>query len=199
MAEMERLKIAERTQRGKRARVEAGKYNVGSHAPFGYRWEDDATKARLVENPETSFIVRRIFREIAAGGSARQMAIALTFEGVPTPKGYGTTWYWSTIRTIIWNPLYWGEPRAYRTRRERSKGGGKVTRPTLEQEQFRLTGVAPALVTPELAASVHAALKRNKQEATRNNKSPKSALLRAGFARCGYCGNCLEVQFAHGG
>jgi site-specific DNA recombinase len=64
MAEMERLKIAERTQRGKRARIEAGKYNVGSHAPYGYSWEDPATKARLVENPATAPVVRRIFRTL---------------------------------------------------------------------------------------------------------------------------------------
>ncbi|MDQ3692990.1 MAG: recombinase family protein [Chloroflexota bacterium] len=199
MAEMERLKIAERTQRGKRARIESGKYNVGSHAPFGYTWEDPATKARLVENPATAPIVRRIFREIADGGSARQMALRLTAEGVPTPKGIGTDWYWSTIRTIVRNPLYWGEPRAYRWKRERVKGYGVVTRPRPESEQIALPGVAPALVSPEVAAAVHAGLARNKLEATRNNKSPKSALLRAGYARCGYCGHLLEVQHARGG
>jgi site-specific DNA recombinase len=199
MAEMERLKIAERTQRGKRARVESGKYNVGSHAPFGYQWADPATKERLVENPVTSPIVRRIFRTIANGGSARQMALALTAEGVPTPKGIGDTWYWSTIRTIVRNPLYWGEARAYRTQRSRVKGRGRVTRPRPEHEQVILGGVAPALVTPEVAHAVLNALSRNRLEATRNNKSPRSSLLRAGFARCGYCGNYLESQHAHGG
>jgi DNA invertase Pin-like site-specific DNA recombinase len=36
-AELELLKIAEPTNRGKQARVESGKYNVGCRAPFGYR------------------------------------------------------------------------------------------------------------------------------------------------------------------
>lgn len=199
MAEMERLKIAERTLRGKRARIESGKYNVGSHAPYGYQWENEATKERLIENPATAPIVRRIFRTIAEGGSARGMALALTAEGVPTPKGIGATWYWSTIRTIVHNPLYWGDARAYRTQRLRVKGQGQVTRRRPEHEQVSLANVAPALISPEVGQAVQHALVRNKQEASRNNKSPHSSLLRAGFARCGYCGNALEVQWAKGG
>ena len=199
MAEMERLKIAERTQRGKRARIDAGKYNVGSHAPYGYAWDDPTTKARLVENTATAPIVRRIFREIADGGSARQLALRLTAEQVPTPKGLGATWYWSTIRTIVWNPLYWGEARAYRWKQERVKGLGKIIRPRPESEQVVLRDVAQGLVSPDLAKAVHERLARNKTEATRNNRSPESALLRAGYARCGYCGNYLEVRYARGG
>ena len=84
MAEMERLKIAERTQRGKQARFAAGKYNVGSHAPFGYSWLDPNGKDRLVENPTTAPVVRRIIEEIASGGSARQLSRRLTEEGVPS-------------------------------------------------------------------------------------------------------------------
>ena len=106
VAEVERLKIAERTQRGKRARIESGKYNVGCRAPFGYRWEDATTKARLVEDPATAPMVRRIFHDIAAGVSARQMSLCFTAEGVPTPTGRGATWYWSTILKIVWNSLY---------------------------------------------------------------------------------------------
>jgi site-specific DNA recombinase len=199
MAELERIKIVERTRRGKMARIESGKYNVGSHAPFGYAWEDPATKARLVENLLTAPIVRRIFQDIAAGSSARQLSLRLTTECVPTPKGLGTKWYWSTIRTIVRNPLYWGEARAHRWKQERIKGRGTVTRQRPENEQIVLQDVAPALVSRDVAMAVHARLARNKTESTRNNKNPQSALLRAGFVRCGYCGSALEVQRAHGG
>ncbi len=118
---------------------------------------------------------------------------------MPTPKGLGATWYWSTIRTIVWNPLYWGEARAYRWKQERVKGLGTIIRPRPESEQVILRDVALALVSPGLAKAVHERLARNKTEAARNNKSPESALLRAGFARCGYCGHCLEVRYARGG
>ena len=83
MAELERLKIAERTNRGKRARVESGKYNVGCRAPYGYRWDGEG-KERLTVDPSTAPIVQRIFNDIAVGGSARQIALALTRDGVPS-------------------------------------------------------------------------------------------------------------------
>src|SRR5215217_2096471 len=199
VAEVERLKIAERTQRGKRARIEAGKYNVGCRPPYGYRWEDHATKARLVEDPMTAPVVRRIFRDLASGVSARQLSLRLTSESVPTPTGRGEMWYWSTVRTIVGNPVYWGEAQALRWKQRRLPGRRVITRPTDEANRVSLKGVAPALVDADLALAVRGSLKRNKTEATRNNKCPKSSLLRAGFARCGYCGNTLEVQFARGG
>ena len=45
MAELERLKIAERT-RVENAHVwQAGKYNVGCRPPFGYQWDGDGEGA----------------------------------------------------------------------------------------------------------------------------------------------------------
>src|SRR3712207_6852742 len=41
-AEVEREKIAERTQRGLRARVATGKPTGTGAAPYGLRWRDDA-------------------------------------------------------------------------------------------------------------------------------------------------------------
>jgi site-specific DNA recombinase len=57
MAELERLKIAARTQRGKRARIESGKPSVGCRAPFGYRWLTEA-KERIEPDPITAPTVR---------------------------------------------------------------------------------------------------------------------------------------------
>ena len=48
VAEVERLKIIERTRRGMRARVESGKPLPGRKPPFGYRWtSDDHSQAHL--------------------------------------------------------------------------------------------------------------------------------------------------------
>jgi site-specific DNA recombinase len=199
MAKIERLKIAERTKRGKQARIDAGKYSFESHAPNGYSWADPTTRSRLVENEPTAPVVRRIFSEIATGESARQVSLCLTEVRVPTPMGLGTHWYWSTTRTIERNSLYWGEPRANRWRSERKPGGGHSVRPRPEEEQVVLTGVAPERVSAEELGAVHTCMERNKAQATRNNKNPNSALLRARFARCDYCGRGLEVQHAREG
>jgi len=198
VAEIERVKIAERTQRGKRARVESGKYNVGCRAPYGYQWADH-TKARLIPNPDTAPVVQRIFRDLATGVSARQLSIKLNAEAVPTPSSRARAWYWSTIRVIVNNPVYFGEARAYRWSQQRLKGRRRITRRRPLDEQVAVPDAAPALVTREVAIAALDRLAVNKSESTRNNKSPQSALLRAGYAKCGYCGNNLEVTFARGG
>lgn len=52
----------------------------------------------------------------------------------------------------------------------------------------------PALIERDVFESVTARLIANKAAASRNNGSPEDTLLRAGFARCGYCGGTLVVK-----
>src|SRR5215207_2284967 len=123
-AELEREKIAERTARGRAARTASGKYLPGQKAPYGFRWAPDTDrhgkllKAQLIEDPETAPFVRRIFRDIAAGGSARMMAIRLNREGVSTPTQRGSYWYPKTISDIVWHPVYVGQAVAWRRHRD---------------------------------------------------------------------------------
>ncbi len=191
-AKVEHLKIKERTQRGLRARVESGKLLPGPRPPYGYRWADDS-KTRLVEDPRTAPVVRRIFCEIAAGVSARKVGQRLTAERISTPTGKAV-WLGATITKMVKHPVYAGQATAWRWSRERVKGGGVKQRQRAAEEQVIVDGVAPALVPTEMAATAMARLAINKREATRNNRSAEAALLRAGFARCGYCGNALTVN-----
>jgi site-specific DNA recombinase len=62
-----------------------------------------------------------------------------------------------------------------------------------------LPGIAPAIVTPQEAATVAQRLATNKAHATRNNRNPEAALLRAGFVKCGHCGWAMSVQNARRG
>jgi site-specific DNA recombinase len=197
MAELERLKIAERTQRGKRARVDSGKYNVGCRAPYGYRWDGDG-KERLTTDPATAPTVERIFNEIAAGGSARQVALALTRDGLRTPTGRGVAWHVSTVRAILNHPVYVGDARAFRWSKTKRRGKNyQVLKPA--DQQVSLRNAAPALVSLDMAAAAQAQVALNMKNAIRNNKRPTAALLRAGYARCGYCGNALRVMNGKGG
>jgi len=128
MAEMERLKIAERTQRGLRARVDAGKLLPGPRPPFGYQWlqltVDGKTwaKAALEPNPTTAPIVRRIFAEVGAGRSARKVAQHLSAEGIPTPTGK-SVWLGATVTKMLKHPIYVGQATAWRWSREKVAGG----------------------------------------------------------------------------
>jgi site-specific DNA recombinase len=97
---------------------------------------------------------------------------------------------------MVRNPIYTGDARAGRFHRERVKGhGSKGWRHTRidAADALPLPGVAPALVSPELAACVIDRLAVNKQESIRNNRHPEAALLRGGYAVCGYCGGHLQA------
>src|SRR5215204_5573649 len=86
VAEVERLKISERTNRGRRQRAQNGKMMPGPRPLYGYRWRDPERSA-LEPNPETAPVIQRIFRELAGGKSMRQVTRELTQEGVPTATG----------------------------------------------------------------------------------------------------------------
>ncbi|MDP9365235.1 MAG: recombinase family protein, partial [Chloroflexota bacterium] len=192
VAEMERLKIAERTRRGVRARVEGGRPIPGQKAPFGYRWRDQA-KSGYVLDPETAPVVRRIFEAVLRGETFRSIAMALTAAGTPTPTGRGRRWEVSSLHGILTNPVYAGRPAAYRTRQERRKGKVRVlARPTAHWVPLP-AGTAPAILTEAEFEAVQARLERNKAAAPRNNADPEATLLRCGIARCGYCGYPLSI------
>jgi site-specific DNA recombinase len=186
VAEMERLKIRERAQRGVRARVDSGKPIPGRKAPFGYHWRD-AEKTAFDLDATAAPIVRRIFNGILQGQTLRSLAITLTTEGVPTPTGRGRRWEVTTIHQIVKHPIYTGRAVAYRTIQQRCKG---KTRAMLRPESDWVAlpdGIAPPIVTKEEFAAVQDRLARNKLMASRNATDPEATLLRAGFARCGYC------------
>jgi site-specific DNA recombinase len=192
-AEVELEKISERTQRGRAARLASGKPHPGPRPPYGYQWANE-DKSRLTEHPDMAPVVRRIFAEVASGGSARGVAARLTAEGVPTPTGK-TFWPPVTITLILRHPVYVGEATAQRWRTERRPGTfrkNQSRRPV--DEHVTLPGVAPALVTPEIAAAAAARLTANRQHATRNNRRPDDALLRSGYVCCAACGKALHVE-----
>ncbi len=193
VAEMERLKIAERTQRGIRARVAAGKPLAGWKAPYGYQWADP-DKTRLVVDPETAPVVRRIVSQMAGGTSLRGIASGLAADGIPSPTGRHH-WSVSTITELVANPTYVGERRAFRERVDKVRGRGWVVSPRPDLEQVILpAGIAPPLISRDEQAVALARLARNKGESSRRNKDPEATLLRAGFARCGYCGCAMRVN-----
>jgi site-specific DNA recombinase len=202
----------ERTMRAVRARAVAGKLIPSNRPPFGYRWgpEVDAngklTKVRLVVDPVTAPIVVRIYEDIAAGKSLRAVAGALTREGVPTPTRRSTHWHPTTVRDIVKLSTYWGRPMALRSQSVPLEPGlrpyyahaiRRVDR--AEGEVIALPdGVAPALVSRELAEAALARLQANREFAARNNSTnPHTALLRGGIGRCGYCDGALYVNHIH--
>src|SRR5258708_37089179 len=85
------------------ARGASGKAVSGGRHPYGYEWADvrradgRLARERLVENPLTAPVLRRIFALADAGHTQRQIAGILTSEHVPVPSGTLGAWDPSTI------------------------------------------------------------------------------------------------------
>lgn len=197
VAEMERLKIAERTTRGVRARVNSGDPIPGQKAPYGYAYKD-VSRSSYVINPDEQPIVRRIYESLLAGSTLRRTAQILTEEGIPTPTGRAKRWEVTTLHTILKNPVYTGHPVAYRTSVKRVNGKPSVRyRPASEWVSLP-EDVAPAIVTNEEFAAVQLQLARNRAASTRHNADPEATLLRCGIGRCGYCNYPLQITRRRG-
>jgi site-specific DNA recombinase len=193
-AEVERLKITERTQRGIRARVEQGKLPPKARPLYGYWWRDDAKTAYDIDD-ETAAVVRRVFAEVAAGRTIRAVAKGLTAEGIATPRRNGLPWASSTLCGILKNREYTGEAVAFKRQHTRTKSGTYDVSERPEAEWVRLPdGTVPTLIDVATFEIVQRRLALNKERASRNNRAPALTLLRGGIARCGYCGGPAIVN-----
>jgi site-specific DNA recombinase len=208
----ERLDIMERAARGRRERVESGLLMPGAKAPYGYRWKPDSViagkkrrtpKPGLEEDLKTSWVVRRIFQESAKGRGQQAIAEALTAEGIRTPTGRTVTWGQSTIRCILQNQFYIGRAAAFRCKvvKDWSRGtkDGRVIQYKPQDEWVALPdGLVPALVDADTFAAVQERFALTKNRAQPARHDPSEALLRGGYAKCGYCGHTMFVHRAGG-
>jgi site-specific DNA recombinase len=196
-AKVEHIKIQERTQRGLRARIQAGKPLPGARVLYGYRWNEARTA--YVIDPVKGPVVERIYRESLMGRTLRAIARGLTDDGIPTPKG-GAVWVYTVVSKILANPRYTGEAAANRYKSTKTRGAttrGRQRRVVTirpEAEQTKLpAGTIPPLVSVEVAAAVGERLALNKARSARNNREPEGSLLRGGYVRCGYCQRVMSA------
>jgi site-specific DNA recombinase len=192
-AEVEREKLAERTVRGRLARVQSGKLIPGGRPPYGYRWRD-ATKGQLEIDPITGPVARRIYESAAGGMSLYKIAKSLVEDGIPNPSGQ-RVWHNSTLSNLLHRPAYKGVAFGWGVR----KAG--VQPQTFDPEKaIRLPdGTIPALVDEPTWDAVQIVLQRNKAQSIRSAKNPEAALLRNGFVRCGSCGRVMKTRPRSGG
>jgi len=116
----ERIKIRERTTRGKREKARTGKFVGGMPTAYGYKWVGQRDEARLAINETEAAVVRRIYRLYTIGEGDEQppmathgIAVKLTTEGVAPPYGRGKSrsrgWYSYTVKAILIRKNYLGE------------------------------------------------------------------------------------------
>jgi DNA invertase Pin-like site-specific DNA recombinase len=201
--------LADKTRRGMRGRVEAGKAGGGLCYGYDVVKRNDAVGEpvrgeRRISEAEAE-IVRRVFREFASGRSPRSIALGLNHEDVPGP--FGSTWGDTTIRGhacrgngILNNELYvgclvWNRQRFIKD----PSTGRRVSRRNPEAEWIR-TGVPELrIVDNEFVASRQGPPgrarpyprrhhgRRTRGRAKRINSARRHAFLLSGLLVCGCC------------
>jgi site-specific DNA recombinase len=189
----EKKAFAERSARGRRARVAAGKALHAGKVTYGYQ---RVGERKVPHDPEV-WIVRRIYAELDTGRSLRQVADGLTQDRVPTPTGKSLIWRRSCVREIAQNPIYWGEETAFRWESSRDEQYARHTRRRDPAAVVPLSDPAPALVEKEQALRVAARMAWNKAHSGRPAKEPAAVLLR-GHVFCMHCERSMRVKREHG-
>lgn len=204
--------LASKTHRGIRGRVEAGKVGCGN--AYGYRVVRTIDATGRVSTgereiiPEEAEVIRRIFRDYAAGKSPRRIAIELNEEGVASP--WGGRWSDTSIRGnralgsgIINNEFYVGEMIWNRRRRMKDPDSGRIAlRFNPESEWVHVMAPHLQIVSDELWAAARAkqaSLVHVFQEnmakhgaALSSMRRPKTLL--SGLIVCGVCGGSVAKR-----
>jgi DNA invertase Pin-like site-specific DNA recombinase len=209
--------LADKTRRGLRGRVEAGK--SGGGLTYGYDVvktldaNGEPIRGERTINEDQARIVRRIFEEYATGRSSRTIAVDLNKDGVPCPSG--KAWGHSTINGnrergtgILSNELYIGRLVWNRLRYIKDPATGKrVSRLNPEDEWIIQDVPDMRIVDQELWDRVKARQKktgvdtRGKSAPTDgfwNRRRPKT--LFSGLLKCGECGGgFVKISTEHFG
>jgi len=126
VAEYERIKIAQRTRRGKRSSVEAGNVTCCGAPPYGYREATVDGKRTLVVNDEEAVVVRMMYRLYLEGNGkgkkfgCKAIAKRLTDRKIPSHSDKGNTinnkvwseygyWNYRAVGNMLKAPVYKGE------------------------------------------------------------------------------------------
>lgn len=193
VAEVEREKIVERTQRGKAQRAREGKLpQATGRGMFGYRY-DLTTGTRTVNEAEAA-TVRAVFERFADGASCHGLACELNDHGV---AAFGSgKWYPLTIRRMLLNETYTGKTIYRRTKAEKYRDSrtGRTKRAISlrdESEWIEVSGATPPIVSVELFERVTAILAAPDR---RNRAIPTRNYALTGRLRCASCGSPMVGQ-----
>lgn len=200
--EQQRVELRHNIKRGQSDTVRQGRTAAG--LAYGYRMANRidengrAIRGLRVVDEDQAEIVRRIFREYAAGRSPVAIARTLNAEGVPGPRG--REWRASTIRSdakrrngMLANRIYIGQIVHNRT----SKVIEPVTRttrirPNPESEWIIQSVPELRIVDDDLWGRVADRIENTRTTRPHTARRPRHIL--SGLGRCGVCGGSWTVK-----
>jgi len=173
IAEYERLKIIERTVRGRQQKIKAGHIIVHGKPPYGYRLQEKNGSSELIVYPPEARIVKLIFQWYTKGDdnrsplTSRQIASQLSQEGIPVPKlGRREQNQWSprTIQNILLNESYIG---IWHYGKYANKTGKRIANP----EEKWLPVSVPSIIPLDIWNATQSARITNIQNSARNTQT----------------------------
>jgi site-specific DNA recombinase len=237
MSRAERNRTRIRVSNAVRAHAQAGRW-LGGRPPYGYRIGDlgphpNPSKAasgvrlhQLEVDPEAAHVVGRIYAMYLAGAGYKQIATALTSEGVPCPSAHdrarnshrsGHAWAMSVVRTILNNPRYLGFHVSGRTKKADflldpdAPALGHVTRQQWQERSDWVTATVQtyeAIVEESTWNQVQALMASNtRHDATSQSRKRSHAGVRralpsryplSGLVVCDACGKKLQGNMVRG-
>ncbi len=202
MAQLYLSDLKDKTKRGQLGRALAGKLPGGK--AYGHDLVDGKTGERRINLTE-AVIVRRIFRDFAAGKSPRAIAKELNAEAIPGPGG--RDWRDTTIRGqaergtgIINNALYVGRLEWNRCSYIKNpKTGKRVARPN-PRERWEIVEVPDLRIVDDdlwnrvKARQQEVAFKIGRTEGGQAlNRAHRRRFLLSGLLKCGACGGGYTI------
>jgi site-specific DNA recombinase len=193
--------LADKTRRGLRGRVEAGRSGGGNSYGFDVISSSDDNRGQRRINAQQTQIIRRIFQEYASGKSPRRIAFDLNRDAVPGPAG--KDWGPSTINGnksrgtgILNNELYVGRLVWNRLRYMKNPDTGK----RVSKLNPRTDWIVKELPELRLVPQDLWDMVKARQQSTKKNTRPdlkvekpfwaqtRPKYLLSGLMKCGQCG-----------
>jgi site-specific DNA recombinase len=186
IAEFERLKILERTSRGRKEKARRGR-RPGGPTPFGYR-PDPKVSGALIVHPDEAATVRMMFDWLVTQQqSTRQITMELRRLGLRPPRA--PAWTRASVRFVLTNETYAG--RAWFNRRDESRGRVRMRPPS---EWFAIS--VPAIISEALFHTAQVQLRRNRSRFS--GRPPSRVFLLRGLLRCEGCGRAYTGASMYG-
>jgi site-specific DNA recombinase len=190
VSEVERLKIIERTTRGRRAKAKIGTLSF-KRKLYGYYLDEQGKRHIFEEEAKT---VRFIFEEFLSGESLRGIASKLNAQGIETPSKK-KTWWANSVYVLLKNPAFCGRTTVFRQKKEsRFKDGKRVisTKQTAGESQTELPqDITPAIISEKDFEAAQKLLVSNRK--TKRGVAKTEYLLR-GLITCARCGRLMSPQ-----
>lgn len=189
--------LSEKIVSVRRAKAGQGKFVTG-FAPYGYRKSPDQ---KLIVDPETSLVVKRIFGMASEGIAKTHIARILNQEGIPNPStvrnlrnerffrklaSERSVWSGAVVSHILKDQRYVGD--AVYGKGKPVTVGSRKTQPVPREEWIVVQDHHEPVVSRELFEQVNAMFKKH------SGYRKREGLLFAGKVRCGACNHIISEK-----